>query len=144
MTAETETERVEHRADVASYPHLTPLPSGRWRITRQMRVESTRVGLITIPEGYATDLASVPRIPFAYWQTGGKARIPAIVHDWLYERGRADDGAVTRKEADQVFLDLMRSERDPGSAWRRWLMYVGVRVGGRLGWNRYRKDQGIS
>jgi len=94
------------------------------------------MGVITIPKGYRTDLASVPRIPGIYWRVGGKAVLPSIVHDWLYECGDPD---LTRKSADKVFLEAMRNEDDPRWPTTRWAMYMGVRMGGWNAWRKYRK-----
>src|SRR6185436_10791157 len=40
--------------------------------------------LLTIPVGFETDLASVPRVPIAWLLAGGVANGPAVVHDYLY------------------------------------------------------------
>ena len=41
--------------------------------------DNTKLETITIPAGFKTDLASVPRLPFAYWLTGGTANRPAVL-----------------------------------------------------------------
>ena len=92
---------------------------------------------LAIPAGYATDLASVPRLPGVHWRYGGKAVLPAIVHDYLYEH---DPHGWGRKVADQVFLEAMQDENDPPWATSRWAMYMGVRLGGGPAWNRYRRN----
>ena len=94
------------------------------------------MGVIVIPKGYRTDLASVPRIPGIYWRVGGKAVLPAIVHDWLYECGHPD---LTRKAADDVFLEAMADEADPPWWSTRQIMYRAVRLGGGAAWSRYRR-----
>jgi hypothetical protein len=95
-------------------------------------------GLIEIPAGYRTDLASVPRIPLVYARTGNRAVLPAIVHDDLYENGKP---GLTRKQADLVFLEAMQDENDPPWATTRWAMYRAVRMFGWSGWGRYRKAE---
>lgn len=86
-------------------------------------------GLITVPTGFITDLASVPRLPLAYLLAGGKANRPAVVHDFLYV-----ELIGTRAQADAVFLEAM--EVDGQSWWRRRLMYTAVRLGGWAPYNR--------
>lgn len=58
---------------------------------------------ITIPCGYASDGASIPR--FLWWLLGNPLDKPrvfaAIVHDWLY-----DSHIVSRKRADQIYMEL--------------------------------------
>jgi hypothetical protein len=39
--------------------------------------------VITVPKGFHTDFASVPRFPGAYLLAGGKAKWEAVVHDYL-------------------------------------------------------------
>lgn len=100
-------------------------------------IVDTTGGFVFVPRGYRTDLASVPRLPFAYWRTGGKAVLPAILHDHLYEHGEG----ISRKAADDVFLEAMKEVGDPAWPTTRWLMYMGVRVGGGGAWRRYRKER---
>lgn len=78
---------------------------------------------ITVPKGYETDFASVPRVPIAYWLTGDTAHMAAVVHDWLYTTG-----LVPRDMADEVLLEAMAVEGVP--AWRRYAMYWAVRAFG--------------
>ena len=78
---------------------------------------------ITVPAGFETDFSSVPRIPLAYWLTGGKAKKAAVVHDWLYSLG-----AGSRIWCDDVYCALAKLGRISG--WRRGLMWAGVRLGG--------------
>lgn len=81
----------------------------------------------TMPEGFVTDYASVPRLPFAYWLAGGLARKAAVVHDWLYRHG-----GCTRAEADAVFLEAMAATGQPW--FRRSAMWAAVRT---FGWTAY-------
>jgi len=68
------------------------------------RNDKADVEVITVPNGFVTDLASVPRIPGAYLLFNGRARRSAIVHDYLYatQAGKAF--------ADDVFHAAMRAE----------------------------------
>lgn len=78
---------------------------------------------ITVPAGFETDFASVPRLPVAYWLFGNVAQEAACVHDFLYSIG-----AVTRAQADDVFAEA--SEACGVAAWRRGPMWLGVRLFG--------------
>lgn len=78
--------------------------------------------LVTVPTGFATDLASVPRLPAAHLLLAGRARRSAILHDWLYEQ------RAPRAWADAVFRAAMAQE-DVGLL-ARWAMWAGVRLGG--------------
>lgn len=79
---------------------------------------------ITVPAGFKTDYASVPRIVGAYLLFGGKGKRAAVVHDWLYS-GALE---VTRELADAVFKEALQATGY--SAFTVAAMYAGVRVGG--------------
>jgi hypothetical protein len=79
---------------------------------------------ITVPKGFETDFASVPRLPFAYALFGGVAQEEAVIHDYLY-RNRPD---IPRAKADAVFFEAMcvRGKKP----WVRYPMWWGVRIFG--------------
>ena len=81
-----------------------------------------RVGPWTVPGGFETDLASVPRLlrSIVSKVDGIEA---SIIHDWLYHSRE-----VTRKEADRIFLDLLDGVVPE---WRRRAMYWAVRAFGK-------------
>ena len=94
-----------------------------WALSSPLVFNSKRIGLVTVPAGFVTDFASVPRVPVAYLLTGDAAHAPAVIHDYLY-------GSPRRKRSvcDAVFLEAME---DIGVAWwRRYLMWAAVRVFG--------------
>jgi len=76
----------------------------------------------TVPEGFETDFASVPRLPFIYWLFGGVADEAATLHDYLYT------GVVSRKDADAIFREAIAVCGTQG--WRGTAMWLGVRIGG--------------
>lgn len=93
--------------------------SGRWRLTEPLTYYSDGFGMVVVPEGFESDLASVPR--FAYYALfGNTAHKAAVVHDWLLEEG------YPREDADREFLAAMRATGVP--PWRRWPMYWAVRA----------------
>lgn len=89
---------------------------------------------IIVPVGFYTDFASVPRfLPLVYACLGDTAHAPAVIHDWLFYCA-----LVPRKRADQILLEAMGVCGLP--AWRRWPIYVGVRLGGWVAWNNHRRQ----
>ena len=99
-----------------------------WKLAHELRFDSAVMGArIIVPEGRLTDLASVPRIPFAYLIAGDTGRKAAVIHDELY-RVRLCPRAL----ADAVFREALQAEGLP--AWRVALMYAGVRIGGWVNW----------
>lgn len=100
-------------------------------ILRELGLPKHEPGVLRIPAGYRTDYASVPRLPVVYWWAGGRAVLPSIVHDHLYD---CWTDQITRRVADKVFLEAMAAERDPKRWVTRRAMYAGVRLGGRRPW----------
>jgi hypothetical protein len=71
---------------------------GTWTLIDPLVYDSDVAGkVITVPTGFVTDFASVPRVPFAYWIAGDVAHPAAVVHDWLYSSHEVD-----RPTADAV------------------------------------------
>jgi len=79
--------------------------------------------LVTVPAGFVTDYASVPRAPLTYWLFGGIGDEAAVVHDFLYEKG-----LVPRDMADKVYGEALAACGVP--AWRRGPMVLAVRLFG--------------
>ena len=87
---------------------------------------SDMVGLIIVPAGFETDLASIPRIFQSLVPKVDRHMLPAIVHDYLC---REPD--FSRKTADRIFLEAMKLKEV--NVIRRRLMYWAVRIGALFG-----------
>lgn len=97
---------------------------GKWILLAALIYESdVAARTITVPAGFQTDLASVPRLPLVYLLTGDCARQAAVVHDYLYSTG-----IVSRSVADEVLREASAITGVP--TWRRVLMFAGVRLFG--------------
>jgi Protein of unknown function (DUF1353) len=85
---------------------------------------------VSVPQGFVTDLASIPRI--AWWLLPRQERYthPAIIHDYLYW---IQDIIGGKPHADTVFLYAMRDFNVPW--WKRSIIYYGVSLFGRRAWN---------
>ena len=57
---------------------------------------------ITVPSGFETDYASVPRFLWSIFPPRGNHEAAALIHDYLYK-----NNLRTRKEADDIFLEAM-------------------------------------
>ncbi len=77
-----------------------------------------------VPEGFITDFASVPRIPFVYDKLEDIAQRPAVIHDYLYSTG-----ILQRDVSDRVLLEAMELTEIPWA--KRRLIYLGC-VWGRV------------
>ena len=80
---------------------------GGWMLHEELVYHSDILGrVVTVPAGYKTDLASVPRllrwiVPVA----NAKNRKAAVVHDYLCTHG---DGVVkNQKQSDKVFREAL-------------------------------------
>ncbi len=104
--------------------------------------------VITVPEGFIYDGASVPRAAWNIVRPFGRTLRASVIHDWLYDRrGRwdatmravlgTDTGETARKLADDIFREAMKADRKP--PWRvTWFQregsYRAVRTFGREAW----------
>lgn len=77
----------------------------------------------TVPAGFRTDFASVPRVFVWLLPSYGQYTRPAVLHDYLV-RGQV----TSRVDADGLFRRSMRELHV--SFLRRWLMWAAVRVVG--------------
>ncbi|MFA7238731.1 MAG: DUF1353 domain-containing protein [Sulfuricellaceae bacterium] len=96
----------------------------KWELCLPLIYESDVAGkTITVPIGFKTDFASVPRLPVAYLLAGDTAHEAAVVHDFLYTSGE-----FPRATADDVLLEAMAVTGIP--RWRRVAIYFAVRAFG--------------
>ncbi|EAO9544549.1 DUF1353 domain-containing protein [Salmonella enterica subsp. houtenae] len=105
-----------------------------WRVYEpfEFSLSDDNSDVISVPAGFITDLASVPRIFWTPLPPGGKYAKAAIIHDYLY-----DNALRTKKEADLIFLDEMTVLGVP--KWKRIVMYLAVRWFGRGMYGKERK-----
>lgn len=131
-------------ADPVSFPcppQMEPLGNGKWRLCHPYRAPAYGTW-VRIPEGFETDLASIPRILTPFIQRDELGRAAAPVHDALYQwAGRiyTDDGTdltLRRRQVDALFRLLMRLEGVP--AWRRTVAWLAVRLAGWACWRDYK------
>lgn len=105
---------------------LEPQPeTGLFKTTRELVYEIGLKGSglkVTVPAGFETDLASVPRFLWSIFPPHDPHyAAAAVVHDYLYRW----DG-FTRVVADAVFYEAMRVLGTP--KWKAKAMYIAVRL----------------
>jgi len=82
-------------------------------------------GTITVPRGFITDLASIPRCLWSFFSFAGPWMSAAVIHDYLYTPANT---RFTRLEADLIFKEAMFNV---GVDWpRREAIYRAVRLCG--------------
>ena len=102
---------------------------GEWSLDADFSYCSDIVGeKITAPKGFRTDFASVPRLPIVFWLAGDTSTEAAVIHDWLYT-----SKITTRRVADAVLREAGKVSGVP--AWRRWMIWAGVRAFGHGPWD---------
>lgn len=99
-------------------------------------------GTFFVPAGFETDLASIPRVLWNVLPPIGKYDAAAVLHDFYYRNPRQlmrHGEMPTRSEADSVLNEAMGVLGVP--AQQRWMIYLGVRLGGWRTWNNYRAKE---
>ena len=106
--------------------YLSPV-NDKWTVWKLIKDYTVEVNgrKITIPKGFKTDFASVPRFLWNLIPPFGRYGIPAIVHDYLYYSCE-----LPKKEADEIFYRLMLERGVPKL--KAYLMYIAVRLFGRM------------
>ncbi len=109
-----------------------------WVVTRSFKViwkeddiylaKAKVLAEFTVPRGFETDGPSIPRRLRGVVSAVGNQFQPAIAHDFTY----LNDTGLTKKQADQLFLDGMKSLGVPW--YRRRVMYLAVRSFGKGHW----------
>ena len=107
-------------------PALTIAGRKSWRLDgpltyrTSLRYRSSDPETFTVPEGFKTDLASIPR--FALWliPVNGRHRKAAILHDYLYRIG------FKGYKADAIFREAALSDNVP--RWQVFVMYKALRI----------------
>lgn len=89
---------------------------------------------VDVPEGFVTDLASIPRYLWPIMAKTGRYGNAAIYHDWLYTEQPCD-----RATADRVF-DRALVEMGVDDSTRK-IMWAAVRVFGGAGWKGHALDK---
>lgn len=116
---------------------------GEWELTAPL-IYQGRCDRFTVPLGFKTDFASIPRIFSALIPKNGSHDAAAILHDFFYREkpqvfvctlagGRHIHEPIDRKDADGLFRRIMKELGV--NIVRRNLMYYAVRIGGRGPWN---------
>ncbi len=110
--------------DVTTELKKKPVDSKTWELLGELRY-SNETRTYTVPRGFRTDLATIPRIFWGYLPPFGNYIEAAVIHDFLY----GIHGHEPRKAVDDLFLEMMLVSGVRKS--KAWLMYIGVRA---FGW----------
>lgn len=120
-------------------PFIRQLVGGKW-ITGEPCAYTFEGVTVIVPEGFKTDLASIPRAIWPIMAPHELSVAAPLLHDYLYRCGGVPPTAqvwpptrtFTRSEIDGLLLAVMKAEGV--SAWRAYSAYVAVRVFGSFCW----------
>ncbi len=104
-------------------PMIEPASRRTWRLARPMEYEGESE-TFTVPAGYVTDLASVPRALLWLVPPYGAYTRAAILHDWLITDA-IPAGRITSRDTDGLFRRVMREEGVKFVP--RWVLWAAVR-----------------
>lgn len=121
MSAFLDPLQLELMRDERGLPLLTRQGRQLWRLLCRFRYQSDVAGLVDVPAGFITDLASVPQWALAL--IGETAQEPSLPHDFAYSKG-----GMSRATADKMLYEACIATGVP--KWKAWIIYAGVRVGG--------------
>jgi hypothetical protein len=117
---------------------VSPLADGRtWIIRQEFGYDVGAQGSddqITVPVGFQTDFASIPRPFWVILPQWGKYGSAAVIHDWLYW-----DQNRSRAASDAVLLESMVVSKVGFLV--RYAIYTAVRLFGWLAWYRNQADR---
>tara|TARA_R110000803_G_scaffold3216_3_gene10930 strand:- start:3472 stop:3849 length:378 start_codon:yes stop_codon:yes gene_type:complete len=124
-------------------PFLTELDTryignGRNRLRGDLIYEYLPAKVVIAEKNFVTDFASIPRLFRAIITGQDNTKRGAVIHDYLY---LFQPEGVTRRYADGIMLMAMLEGPDEMrvSKWKAYMVYYGVRMGGWVAWNRYKK-----
>jgi hypothetical protein len=119
-----------HRIEFTNEIYLLPKPGFVWQIQNDLYFKVDNVAH-KIPEGFKTDLASVPRLLWPLFSpVQYEIILPSTIHDFFYK----NNFGYTRKEIDSIFYWALI---DNGiSKFKAYVFFVGVRM---FGWNYFNK-----
>lgn len=97
-----------------------------WKVLERIRYYDAKTRIIqhTVPAGFVTDFASIPRGLWNIFPPTGPYAPAAVLHDFMYVRAWG-----TKAEADKIFRKSMKQLGVP--YWKRWSMWAAVRIGGK-------------
>jgi hypothetical protein len=110
-----------HTVTFVEEPQVAILLDNRFRLLKDFPVWVDDEWII-MPEGFETDLSSVPRVPLVYYWLGGRGHKEGILHDWLYKTNM-----FPREDCDDIYYWALKSERKSKAVC--WAMWKGVRIG---------------
>ncbi len=113
-----------------------------WTLMREVTYRTKANEISTVHEGFEFDFASVPRALWWLFPPAGTESTPyavaSLIHDWLCVHREIGGRPITRKEADDLFLEIMLYVHVRWTA--AYVMYWSVRSWSWIAWNIKNKE----
>lgn len=111
-------------------------PVQLYRMLSDLTCVIPNFGRITVPAGFVTDFASIPRIAWTWLSPEDPVVLfPSIIHDFLYSvRGDLSGRTLTRAECDEILRMAMLACGARRS--QAWVVHQAVRFGGESRWKK--------
>lgn len=117
------------KATIIEKCSIRPISRKDWETVGTIHYVDGEGRHITVPSGFITDLASVPRVLWSVVPPFGTYTYAAIIHDYLYRQG-----GTSRVVADATFAEVMEVEGT--DKFTRLIVYLSVRM---FGWISFKK-----
>lgn len=101
---------------------------GEWELAQPLIYRALNGSVYTVPAGFKTDFASVPRLPLLFALLGDVAHEAAALHDYLYTAPHP----CSRDRADSLLREAAIGSGVHG--WQAAMLYYGVRLFGGSHW----------
>ena len=114
---------------------LEYLDGREWRVLEDFLYEVGTEGsgiVVTVGAGFETDFASIPRGLWNLFPPTGPYGKAAVVHDCLYRTQTLMSAQISRKRADDIFLEAMGVLHV--GRFTKYTVYWAVRAGGGRIW----------
>lgn len=97
-----------------------------WEVLKEFSyyTEKDNTKIYTVPAGFRTDLATIPRVFWSVFPPHDTYAKAAVIHDYLYE-----NAIGTKKEADDLFKEMLEVCGLP--KWKVLAMYYSVKAFGK-------------
>ncbi len=130
---------------IRGFVRVSFLPKKRWWHRRKIQLLNDVLVLnFVIKAGFESDGASIPRFAAGLFPPFGRYLKAALLHDMAYRypqefMKKTNDGtrSITRREADNLMFAACTQLRIRW--WRKWSIYIALRLFGWLGWRYNRR-----
>jgi len=93
----------------------------KFKLSEELRYRPKAGGLYVVPQGFPTDLASIPVLLWFFLPPFGNYLSAAVLHDWFCKQEW-----ISRLDGDKLFLEAMLASNV--KLWKAYVMYYGVRA----------------